>query len=244
MAYAEAAAARELPALSCTDHAPAPSGYDQIHRMHLDEWPTYRTWVEEAQARGPVPVLFGVEADYYGDCLDFLVSWLPAQGFDLVLGSVHFIDSWAFASAAERSVWDREDPTRIWKRYFELIGAMAETRLYDIAAHLDLPKKIGRRISDPVLKECAMPALDKLAASGMAIEINTSGLIHPVGEMYPSPLLLAWAREREIPLTFGSDAHDPVRVGDGFEQAVALAREVGYTHRATFHGREMKLVEL
>ena len=39
-------------------------------------------------------VLFGIEADYYRGCETFLGKWLEVQDFDLVLGSVHFIDDW------------------------------------------------------------------------------------------------------------------------------------------------------
>jgi histidinol phosphatase-like PHP family hydrolase len=128
--------------------------------------------------------------------------------------------------------------------YFELIGEMADTKLYDVVTHLDLPKRGGNRPRDRYLPNFVLPALDRIARAGMAIEINTSGLRHPVNEMYPAPRILAWAQEREIPITFGSDAHLPEQVASNFEQAVALAHEAGYTHGVRFRQRQRRKVSL
>jgi len=103
---------------------------------------------------------------------------------------------------------------------------------------LDLPKKFGHRPSDRDLKEMAQPALDRIAAAGMALEINSSGLRKPVHEIYPSALLLSLAKERDIPICFGSDAHRPEEVGWQFDAALALARSVGYTHAMQFRRRQ------
>jgi len=51
-------------------------------------------------------------------------------------------------------------------------------------------------------------------------------------------------KERDIPLTFGSDAHNPDQVGQFFEEAVTLARTAGFTHRASFRKRKKTLVPI
>jgi histidinol-phosphatase (PHP family) len=242
--YARAAAGNGLPGLACTDHCPTNDGYDIEHRMEPGQYPRYREWVEEAQSAGPVPVLFGVEADYYPGGVAHLKSWLPRQPLDIVLGSVHYLDYWAFDNPAQRSLWETVDVKRVWQRYFGLVRELAATRLYDVAAHLDLPKKFGFRPKDRDIRECVLPALDALAAHGLALEINTSGIHKPAAEPFPSTQILSWAREREIPLTFGSDAHEPGRVGSDFELALRMAREAGYTHRAEYHRRQRSLVPL
>ena len=144
------------------------------------------------------------------------------------------------------------DITKTWATYFDLIGKLADcrladrrltgrrladSRLADVVGHLDLPKKFGHRPSDRDLKEMAQPALDRVAAAGMAIEINSSGLRRPVHEIYPSALLLSLAKERDIPICFGSDAHRPEEVGWQFDASLALARSAGYTHAARFRRR-------
>ena len=94
------------------------------------------------------------------------------------------------------------------------------------------------------MAEIVPPALDAVAAAGMAIEINTSGFDHGAAEAYPSLQILAWMKERAIPITFGSDAHNPDQIGRHFEEALALARAAGYAHRAAFRRRKKTLVPI
>ena len=226
-----------LPEICFTDHVPNPDGYDPVNRMRLDQFPLYRTMVADLARASQSVVLFGIEADYYNGCERFLQDWLPRQEFDLVIGSVHYIDNWGFDNPDERHVWDSVDVTNTWAAYFNLIGKLADSRLADVVGHLDLPKKFGYRPSDQDLKEMAQPALDRVAAAGMAIEINSSGLRRPVHEIYPSALLLSLAKARDIPICFGSDAHRPEEVGWQFDASLALARSAGYTHAMHYRHR-------
>ena len=126
----------------------------------------------------------------------------------------------------------------VWREYFALLTTLVNLRAFDVVAHLDLPKKFGHRLRDKEMTEMIQPLLDRIAKAGMAIEINTSGWRREVCEAYPSPLILALACEREIPITFGSDSHAPKEVGYEFAKAVQLAREVGYTESVQFRKRQ------
>ncbi len=233
--YARAAEARALPGLAATDHCPTDEGFGQEHRMLLAEFGTYLSRVADAQRHYPA-LLLGVEADYYPGCQRFLEPFLEEHPFDIVLGSVHYLDYWAPDHMA-RTLAHRQDAEPLWRRYFELIGELAETGLYDVVTHLDLPKRFGNPIATHVLKEFALPALDRIAAAGMAIEINTSGLNHSCHSCYPSLELLTWACDRGVGLTLGSDAHSPERVGADFGQAVKLARRAGYEESRIYKRR-------
>ena len=242
--YVQAAARNGIPQICFTDHAPAPDGYDPESRMALDQFPEYQAMVAEAADTASIPVRFGIEADYYPGAPTFLDPWLERQSFDLVLGSVHFIGDWGFDNPKNLARWDQADPEQIWSEYFRLIALLADTRLFDVVGHLDLPKKFGHRLPEPRVRELAQPALDRIAAADMAIELNTGGLRKPAREIYPTPTLLELACERDIPIAFGSDSHAPEEVGYAFEQAVALARSAGYTQAARFRQRRRTLVPL
>jgi histidinol-phosphatase (PHP family) len=71
----------------------------------------------------------------------------------------------------------------------------------------------------------------------MALDVNTSGLRRPAKEIYPSLRILRMARSMGIGITFGSDAHEPSRVGDAFAEARAHAKAAGYTHFRRYAGR-------
>ena len=109
---------------------------------------------------------------------------------------------------------------------------------------MDLPKKFGHRPPDKDLKEMVQPVLDRMAEAGMGMELNTSGLRKPVGEIYPSPLIVSLARERDIPICFGSDAHSPADVGTDFALALKLAREAGYADYFRIRKRKKEIVPL
>ena len=226
-----------IPEIAFTDHLPNPDGYDPRNRMTVEDWPAYRDMVYAQQTPEPPRVLLGAEADYYEGCEQFLRPCLAGAALDLVIGSVHYIGNWCFDDPDQRQTWNTVNVAGAWRTYFDLLGRLAETRLADVIGHLDLPKKFGYRPPDAVVKEMAQPALDRIAVAGLTIEINSSGLRKPVGEIYPAPLLLSLAREREIPICFGSDAHRPEEVGDRFEQSLQLARAAGYTQAVRFSAR-------
>lgn len=235
--YRAAAAALDIPEICFTDHVPTPDGYDARHRMTLADFPAYRRMIANLGASPGIPVRFGIEADYYTGCEPFLREWLPAQEFDLVLGSVHYLDDWGFDNPDQLGRWSGVDVPGVWRHYFDCVIRMAHTRLFDVVGHFDLPKKFGHRIDESLLKNLVQPVLDAVAAAGMGIEINTSGYRRPAREQYPALLLLTLAREHGIPICFGSDAHRPEEVGHGFEAAVAVARAAGYSQTTRFERR-------
>lgn len=239
--YIQTALARPLEGMAQTDHNPVPDRFDPRHRMQPDQFPLYRQEIAAQQVPASFKLLFGIEADFYPGCEAYLRSWLEQQPFDLVLGSVHYLDFHKMKSYEENPLWDTHDPAGVWSAYFDLVGQLAETGLYDVVSHIDLPKKFGSRPAPAQLKDIVQPALDRVAAADMAIEINTSGLYHPIAETYPSLDILHWAQERNIPLVFGSDAHHPAHVGSDFPGAIALARQAGYTHSARFEQRRRTL---
>jgi histidinol-phosphatase (PHP family) len=242
--YVAHAARLGLEALCFTDHVPTPTGYDPDNRMALEDYPRYLELLRPFRTRTQPRVLVGVEADYHPGCEAYLRDWLPAQPFDLVLGSVHYIGDWGFDNPAELAAWSRADVTAVWREYFALLAALAATRLFDVVGHPDLPKKFGHRLPDATLRELAAPALDAVARAGMALELNTAGLRKAAREIYPSALFLGLAHEHAIPICFGSDAHRPQDVGAAFAEAVALARAAGYTRRAVYAGRARSFAPL
>lgn len=242
--YKTAAQGRNISEICFSDHGPNPDGYDPSHRMEMRQFLSYKQMVASLQDGKAPKVLFGIETDYYEGCQKFLGEWLPRQRFDFVIGSVHYIEDWGFDNPAKSRVWESVDVTVTWRKYFELVGRLADSGLFDAVGHLDLPKKFGYRPPDKALKEMVQPALDRIARAGMGIELNTSGLRKPVGEIYPSPLILSMAHERGIPICFGSDAHTPEDVGAEFDLALGLAREAGYKSYFKMNRRSMESTPL
>ena len=239
--YARAAAARGIPEIACTDHIPFPNDPHPSIRMAREEFAGYLDLVREAQQAGCCGVLLGIEADYQRDLVHgHIQSVLDSADFDVVLGSLHTGPFWDLAPGDPTAT--PEFIAHMWRTYFRRMAELARTGLYDVCSHFDVVKRCGLRAPDALIAEIVPPALDAVAEAGMAIEINTSGFDHGAAEAYPSLQILSWMKERGIPITFGSDSHDPSQIGRHFEEAIALARAAGFTHRAEFRRRKQTRV--
>jgi histidinol-phosphatase (PHP family) len=78
----------------------------------------------------------------------------------------------------------------------------------------------------------------------MCAEINAKGLNRPCREIYPSEQFLKILHDHDVPIVFGSDAHEPNDLGRNLEEAVRLAKKVGYTEACRFSCREKELVKI
>jgi len=234
-----------------TDHAPfywlPPEQGDPRLAMSFEDLPRY---VEDVLAlkeryRDQIEVLLGVEADYIAGREEVLVRLLEAYPFDIVLGSVHFVDGWLVdaPSSLARLNQGQAEVDRVWGCYAELLIAAAGTGLFDVLTHLDLPKKFGHRPSVPFggwQREVVAVA----AASGCAVELSSAGRRRPVGEDYPAPDVLRELASAGVPFVLSSDAHTPAEVGFGFAELVANARAAGVTEVMVYRKRRGNPVAL
>lgn len=224
-----------------SDHFPLLHIQDPTLSMSMEELPEYVREVKElAEKASGIRVRLGIEVDYLDEYAGRQAEILAGYPFDYVMGSVHFLDGWGFDDPRYLDGYRGCDLYALWERYFQVLGDAAESGLFDVLAHPDLIKKFGFRPREDVrifYEEC----LDRVARAGLAVEVSTAGLSKPVGEIYPGEEFLRMCRERDIPVTLGSDAHAPEEVGRNFHQAVELLRRVGYREIAVFERRRRYL---
>ncbi|ODS30528.1 MAG: Histidinol-phosphatase [Candidatus Scalindua rubra] len=238
--YVKEAIRCELDEIGFSDHLPLVDGKEKNLTMLPDELPNYVSEVMSLRKSFPeIRIKLGIEADYIPGNESYIKELIIRYPFDYVIGSVHYIDKWAFDHPKELSGWDERDVNAVYEKYFELLRKSARTSLFDIIGHCDLVKKFGHRPSTELTKDLIDTA-KVFKEYGVALEINTSGLRKPVNEIYPSCEILKLYREYDIPIVFGSDAHTPDDVGRDFDRAVSLARQVAYEEFVTFENREMK----
>jgi histidinol-phosphatase (PHP family) len=240
--YGSAAKARGLAGITVTCHNPLPDGIGARIRMAESDWPLYLDLVARAKEAldGEVDVRLGLEADYMSGLEPFLEKQLASANFDYVLGSVH----WHMAEWQHR-FWVSDSLNQIYEAYFDQLAQAAESGLFDCLAHPDLIKNVSpSRWDFESHRSLIETSLDRIAATGVAMELNTSGRLKSLGEFNPGKSMLACMQARGIPVVVGSDAHAPERVGDAFEQALTLLGEVGYTSVSLFSGRERYQVNI
>ncbi|MGI9470649.1 MAG: histidinol-phosphatase HisJ family protein [Rubripirellula sp.] len=240
-AYAEVAKERGLRGLMVTCHNPMPNGFSANVRMSEDEFEEYVDLVAKTRAEwdGIVDVRLGLEADYFEGQEAYLEKQLASADFHFVLGSVH-------PQIGEfRDRYWQKDLVEVQRIYFRLLAQSAETGLFDSLAHPDLIKNFTSKAwNEETILEDIRPALDRIAATGVAMELNTSGVNKTIKEMNPFPAMLVEMQKRGIPITLGADAHVPERVSDGYESAMKLLQECGFTHVNFFLNRERQAVPI
>lgn len=226
--------------LGISDHYTlSPDGTPPAWSMPPDHLLEYVRQVQTVAASSlSVTLRLGLEADFFPETVDELGGRLAAHPFDYVIGSVHFVDR--FPVDTDVGLWRAlaaHERDEVWRHYWHLVRQMAESGVFDLVAHLDLPKKYGYRPSVDLTAE-AEAGLAAIARADMAIELNTSGWDRPAREAYPSPALLQNARRRGIPLLISADAHAPDQLTRHFAAAVAVARAAGYREVVRYAGRQ------
>ena len=236
----EQALALGLPAVAFTDHLDFTEWIDGdlIGAEHMDphrysrmrplDVPGYLAAVTEIRERYPdLRILTGAEigeAHMFGASAQRVVA---TANFDRVLGSLHAIPMNGRLTSAE-DLFRLLSPVEAMRRYFaEVTRLIAASDVFQVLAHLDFPRRMWPGSACPYHEETFEPeyreVLRALAGTGRVLEINTKSPLASVG-------LLRWWRDcGGTAVSFGSDAHQPWRVGDKFKQAVDIAEAAGFS---------------
>jgi histidinol-phosphatase (PHP family) len=195
--------------------------------------------VLEAKAAG-LPVVLGLEVDYYRGLMDKVGALLDGYPFDVLLGSVHWLGAWGFDNFDDPVVeaeWDRRSVESVWRSYTEALEELAASGACDVLAHPDLCKVTGRVPAGGAADEFHERMAEAAASSGMAAEVSSAGWRKPVGEAYPAPSLLSRFCRLGVPVTTASDAHGLSDVGFRSAELRALVVDAGYSALAAFRQR-------
>ena len=186
---------------------------------------------------GIISVKAGLEVDFSPENKDLVEEIIGTFSFDVIGSSIHFPGSIDIVSS--RSDWKQGkfDTDYVHELYFSQFKTMLEYDYFDMICHLDLPKKFGRKpikTFDKELDEIIITIKEK----DLTVELNTGGYNHLVSEPYPAPGIIKKCQNAGVSMTLGSDAHHPDDVGRYFDRAISLLRSGGYTHLASFTGRQ------
>ncbi len=218
---------------------------DQVCMASLEE---YVSFIQAEQARWAadgIQLRLGIEADYFEGGENELASILGQYAWDHVIGSVHFVDGWGFDNPDTLERFKEVHLPDLYRRFFQLVEQAIDSRLFDIAAHLDNLKVFDFRPDEALLQ----PYYERIAASlqrnDMATEINT-GLYYryPVKEACPSFRFLSTLQRYGVPITTSSDSHFPDHLGQHLDWARDQLRQAGFSKIVRFEQRIRKEVDL
>ncbi len=221
-----------IAAMAVTEHYPINPNFDPTGgrcSMESERIDAYKAAVHAVQEAYPdMEILLGCELDWLGPDEDRGLVADDFKDFDIVLGSVHFMDGWLFNSAAFQEEWFNRDVDDTWRRYIDLwCEAAVSDRPFTVMAHPDVIKKFGRLPSFDLSKSYERMA-EAAREGNRLIEVNTSALRYPYPEFCPAPALLKAFCRAGVGCTVGTDAHSTSVVAADIIKAYEYMHEAGY----------------
>ena len=208
------AIARKMDVIGFSDHSY--TAFDESWCMKKGDIPLYRARIAELRARyaDRIKILCGIEQDFYSE--------EPTDGYDYVIGSVHYIRAGEefipvdespeiLRAAAEKHFGG--DLFVLIEDYYRTVAQVVEKTHADIIGHFDLVTKFNEDGSlfdeaDPRYLAASRAAADALLKTGKPFEINTGAISRGYRTSpYPSVALRDYIRGRGGSFILSSDSH-------------------------------------
>ncbi|WP_010303789.1 histidinol-phosphatase HisJ [Kurthia senegalensis] len=227
--YIEKAIASGFTDISFTEHAPAPEGFldptpERDSFMTIHEFETYVNELKQLQRKyhNQIRIRIGIELDYIEGYEIQTTAFLKKYGhlLDDAILSVHFLKYNGTYTCIDFS-------DEVFIAFAKQVGSVEavyqlyyDTIIQSIQADLGMAKP--KRIGHPTLihkfqlahKETinddtqVQTVLRLIAKKGYELDVNSAGLSKKYClESYPPVSYITLAKELQIPLVFGSDAH-------------------------------------
>ena len=196
--------------------------------------------------RGKCEILTGVEISEG--------IWRPAENrrihelfpYDVILGSVHCVErngDWTAFSRLDFSAFSDEEIRTFLGDYFRDELHLIREMDLDVLCHLTCPVryirgKYNREVDLAPFMETIEEILTEVIRRGKALEVNAAGIDH-IGETLPGEDVLRLYRSLGgKKITLASDAHQPRRASQHFEEVRGMLKEIGFTHALLFRQRK------
>lgn len=188
--------------------------------------------------KNQIEILLGFEEDIYGP--------VDRSSLDFVIGAVHYLQTPQnknkYISVDHNPGYFEEliqafgSIENVCKEYYRMVSQVIATKP-DILAHFDLLTKFNGDVEnhyfDPHAdwyKNLVNNVCDDLKNTGIIVEINTGAISRGYRTTpYPSDYILKKLHQNQIPITISADAHQDLHINFAFDQAIHIAKNIGYT---------------
>ncbi len=213
-----------LPAIAFTDHA----DFVKVHSdQHCVDIHGYLEAVARCRAKyTDLRIMSGVELGEPHWFPTETAEILSAGPLDKVLGSVHCVKVGGEVVDASQFVERQVDAADATRDYFGEVLAMLETdQPFEVLAHLDYPKRYWTAYREKDYEEEIRDVLKAAVRTGRVLEVNTTR----GDRLCPDLAVVRWWRELGgQAVQYGSDAHSPDKVAEGFRLATQMVEAAGF----------------
>jgi histidinol-phosphatase (PHP family) len=173
-----------------------------------------------------IEIGLGVEVGYNPQCPEKILDRLAKRTWDRIGLSYHFYKvpgdghHLNFLSRKQKNInaFISLGTPALLSHYFNTLIEAVQVIPANVLCHLDAGLRYVPGLSlNSEHHDLIDKLLHRVKKSGMALELNTSGYTAR-NMVFPSTQLIKKARELEIPMVAGSDAHNPSQVGRSFRR--------------------------
>ncbi|MNO29304.1 Histidinol-phosphatase [compost metagenome] len=247
--YIESAISRGIKVLGITDHSPYFfADEDHLFPKLAMAKSEFFKYVEEAfylkkKYMDQIELLVGVESDIFKEHIDLYDHVYSGFPLDYVIGSIHFTSPSLVNKGMDWSTASEEERDEEFKRFIELMQLSVQSKWVNIIGHMDRFNR-GYESFQHLYAPYIAPLLKVMAQRGVALEVNTGGFRKASEDWYPSMNVIEQAHYYGVDITFGSDAHDPLRVGDEWEKVRSTLEQIGFKRWVIFKQRNPYYLDL
>ncbi|MCL2727252.1 MAG: histidinol-phosphatase HisJ family protein [Bacteroidales bacterium] len=240
---AQAAIAAGLAGLSFTDHLDigVPEGSVGDFFEIPDQQAAIQTCI--AQYGAQINLYSGIEVGMQTHCMDDIKKSIAAHRFDIVIGSVHWVnrmDPYCGEYYVGKSLGEA------YREYLEYyVDCIRQFDNLDVLGHYDYISRYGPYAQKTLTYRAFKDQFDTLFTiaiqNGKAIELNTRSFVPRNGQQPPQFDPDVFKRFSELGgemVTLGSDAHDLPRLGDRFAYYAAKLKACGLKYLTHFKERK------
>lgn len=234
-----------------TDHIDDCCANDPDPRIRgtMEKWPDIvrEFKIVKEEMKDKISLKLGMELSGYNHMPEDALRIAKTPGVDFVLASLHNTrDTLDFFYYQFQS---QEECEKIARDYLIENLEIAKMGGFDCMAHIGYFNKCMARMGFIVhimdFQDILTEIFKVVIESGAGIEINTSGLINPMGEPIPNldAVKLYHQLGGEI-ITVGSDSHGTVFYPRGIKEGYDALREAGFKYVTIFNERKPEFVKI
>ena len=207
------------------------------YQMTEAETPVYQAEIRglKSKYKGIIDIFCGMEFEFF--------SSMPTEGFDYLIGSVHYLDFDGNILGFDRGLQETLDYVndhfggnglQFAKKYFETVARLPEKKQFDILGHFDLLTKNNEtgKFIDTSSKEylnLGFEAIHALKGKIPLFEVNTGAISRGYkSSPYPQMEFLKEFNRLGFGVLITSDCHDKNYIDCYYEEAEALIRSAGF----------------
>lgn len=237
------AAAKGIKTLGVTDHYDP--GYPDPEFPFTIDFDKYQRTMLKAreQYNGVMDIMIGLEVGIMEGQFEESNRVINAFPYDVIIGSFHCLRGIDLYTCDFTNV---DGPAMLEDFYTYMYDCLKVFDNYDIAGHFSiLDRYIGKLYDYAPLADIIDESLKLMVQQGKGIEINTSSFKYGTGTWLPRESILSRYLELggEI-LTFGSDAHSPEHYQFHFNDAIEMAKSLGFKYYCKFKQRKPEFFAL